>query len=203
MKKIAVLCIILCFFLNFAATCTNATATDITETSVSSCYGIDANSAMLGTGKLVDNIRAGFLYEANSQTLMYAFHADEPMYPASLVKIMTALVALKKGNLNDVVIVSDEAISAVPIDAVSAKLQVGEQMKLEDLLYCMMVASANDAATVIAEHISGNQMSFVSEMNQFAAQLGCTGTTFVNPHGLHDDQQITTLEILFEFWTMP
>ncbi|MBR3978076.1 MAG: D-alanyl-D-alanine carboxypeptidase [Oscillospiraceae bacterium] len=178
--------------MSFVAFTASATATELPEVAVSSCYGIDANSALLGDGKLVDNIRAGILYEANSQTLMYTFEADKAMSPASLVKIMTALIALEKGQLQDNVVVSDEALSAVPIDAVSAKLQIGEQMKLVDLLYCMMVGSANDAASVIAEHISGNQEAFVAVMNQYAQELGCTGTTFINPHGLHDDQQVTT-----------
>ncbi len=192
MKKIVILCLCVCFLLHAFTFFANATSTELPEASISSCHGIDANSAILGEGKLVDNVRAGILYEANSQTLMYAFKADETMYPASLVKIMTALIALEKGNLQDVVVASDEALSAVPIDAVSAKLQIGEQMKLMDLLYCMMVGSANDAASVIAEHISGDQEAFVAEMNRYAGELGCTGTTFVNPHGLHDEQQVTT-----------
>ena len=192
MKKIVVLCLCVCYLMSAVAFFVNATATDISETSISSCHGIDANSAILGDGKLVDNVRAGILYEANSQTLMYALDADKSMYPASLVKVMTALIAIEKGNLHDNVIASDEALSAVPIDAVSAKLQIGEQMKLLDLLYCLMVGSANDAASVIAEHICGNQEEFVTLMNKYAQELGCTGTTFVNPHGLHDEQQVTT-----------
>ena len=192
MKKFVILCMCFCFFWPLGVISVSATSYEPIETSVSSCYGIDANSAMLGDEKLVDNVRACMLYEANSLTLMYALNADEPTYPASLVKIMTALVALQNSNLQDDVIVSDEAISAVPVDAVSAKLQVGEQLKLGDLLYCMIVGSANDAAAVIAEHISGDQDLFVSEMNKLASELGCTGTTFVNPHGLHDAQQVTT-----------
>ena len=192
MKKFVSLCLVLCLLLCETAFFAGATSENVGEQSVSSCHGIDAASAILGERKLVDNIRAGFLYEANSQTLMYAFNPDEPMYPASLVKIMATLVALQKGNLNDDVVVSEDALSSVPMDAVSAKLQVGEQIKFKDLLYCLIVGSANDAAAVIAEHISGDQESFVAEMNQYAQKIGCTGTTFINPHGLHDDLQVTT-----------
>jgi D-alanyl-D-alanine carboxypeptidase (penicillin-binding protein 5/6) len=105
---------------------------------------------------------------------------------------LTALLAIEKGTLTDSVTVSQAAINSVPLDAVSAKLSAGEMLTLEDLLYCLLLGSANDAAAVIAEHISGSQIDFVEEMNQFLQQLGCTATQFTNPHGLHDDNQHTT-----------
>ena len=92
----------------------------------------------------------------------------------------------------DVIVVKENVLATVPISAVSVDLQVDELVTLEDLLYCMMVASANDAAAVIAEHISGDISAFVTEMNQRAAQIGCTDTVFTNVHGLHDDDQYTT-----------
>ena len=192
MKKIAILLLILAITLNFAAG--NAAASEVVapETSVTGCHGIDANSTLLGTDKITDNVRAAFLYEAISQTVMYNINPDEPMFPASLVKILTALIAIEDGNTEEVVVASDSALSSVPYDAVSISLQVGEQMKLIDLLYAMVVGSANDAAAVIAEHICGNQDEFVSKMNSYAQELGCTGTNFVNVHGLHDDAQVTT-----------
>ena len=192
MKKFAIVFLCFCFILNFSASFVSADTEISPDNAPVSCYGLDANGAILGTGVLEKNVRAAFLFESNSQTLMYAMDADKPMYPASLVKIMTGLLALELGKIEEQVIVSDSALSSVPYDAVSAKLQVGEQMKLEDLLYCMIVGSANDAAAVIAEHICGNQDEFVKEMNAYANKLGCTGTNFVNVHGLHDEQQVTT-----------
>ena len=115
----------------FGVTATDETANDI---SVNSCQGIDALSTILGNIKISENLRSAFLYEANSQTLMYTLEPDKPMYPASLVKIMTALVALELGNVDDSVIVSEAAISSVPHDAVSVRLQVGEQLTLKDML---------------------------------------------------------------------
>lgn len=154
--------------------------------------GIDATTTLLGNEKLVDNVQAAALFEANSGTLMYAWKADAKMYPASLVKILTALIAVEEGNLSDVVTVSEGAVSSIPHGAVSADLQTGEQLSLEALLYCMIVGSANDAAAVIAEHISGNQTAFVQKMNDYAQTLGCKNTQFTNPHGLHDEAQYTT-----------
>ena len=154
--------------------------------------GIDATTTLLGVEKLVDNVQSAVLFEANSNTLMYTWKADAKMRPASFVKILTALIAVEEGNLSDVVTVSESAVSSVPHGAVSADLQAGEQLTLEDLLYCMMVGSANDAAAVIAEHLSGGQAAFVQKMNDYAQGIGCTNTQFTNPHGLHDDQQFTT-----------
>lgn len=157
-----------------------------------SSQGVDSPTAMLGVGQLVKNVRAAFLYESNSDTLMYALNPDEQLYPASFVKLMTALLAVEKGNLDEDVTVTSSAINAVPADAVSADLVEGEILTLKDLLYCMLVGSANDAAAVIAEHISGSQEAFVSLMNQRAQEMGCLGTQFTNAHGLHDDSQLTT-----------
>ena len=157
------------------------------------CHSVDAASAYLGSEKLTDNVGSAIMYETNSDTLMYAWHADETIYPSSLVKILTALIACEKGDLQGVVTVTQDALDSVPYYAASAELQVGEQITLSDLLYCMMVGSANDAAAVIAECISGSQTSFIKEMNDYANQLGCTGTQFTNVHGLHDEKQYTTV----------
>lgn len=161
-------------------------------TTTTGCHGIDASTAYLGTQKITDNIGAAILYEVNSDTLMYASNPDLKMYPSSLVKIVTAVLAVKKGNLQDVVTVNQAVLDTVPYYAASAELIADEQITLSDLLYCMMVGSANDAAAVIATHVCGSQQAFVVEMNAYAAELGCTGTQFVNVHGLHDEQQYTT-----------
>lgn len=175
----------------------NETTTETSEPvfvtdEVSSIHGIDANNALLGMDKIVNNARAAIVYEANSETLMYAWNPDAQMYPASLVKIMTVLLALEKAELTDLVTVSQEAISSVPADAVSAKLLPGEKLSLQDLLYCILLSSASDASVAVAEYIGGTTQEFVNMMNQRAAEMGCTGTYFTNPHGLHDNNQHTT-----------
>jgi len=168
------------------------TEPDYSATEISSIEGIDANNALLGMEELVSNTRSAVVYEANSQTLMYAWNPDTQMYPASLVKIMTVLLAIENAELTDLVTVSQEAISGIPSDAVSAKLLPGEKLSVEDLLYCILLSSASDACMVIAEHVGGSVDGFVDLMNKRAGEMGCSGTHFTNPHGLHDDNQHTT-----------
>lgn len=156
------------------------------------CHTLDAATTYLGSKILTDNVSAAVVYETNSDTLMYAQNADEKMYPSSLTKVLTALIAVEKGKLDDVITIRQDVLDTVPYYAASAELVAGEKISLSDLLYCMMVGSANDAAAVIATHICGTQDAFVQEMNNYASSLGCTNTQFVNVHGLHDQQQYTT-----------
>lgn len=179
-------------FLNFPVFAEKAEQPQEDATVTHGCHSIDATSAYLGAEKLTDNVGSAVLYELNSDTLMYAWHADEKVYPSSLVKILTALIAVEKGDPQAVVTVTQDALDSVPYYAASVKLQPDEQITLSDLLYCMMVGSANDAAAVIAAYISGTQEAFVKEMNDYAQALGCTGTQFTNVHGLHDEGQYTT-----------
>lgn len=206
MKKIGILLLILCYFVcsvpvysyaqeaqsTVESTEVAPTIPDGNSSVISGSHSLDALNPLLGSEKLVDNVRSAIVYEANSQTMMYAWNPDEQMYPASLVKIMTALLAVEKCALDEIVTVSKSAIDSVPADAVSAKLQADEKMSLNDLLHCLLVGSANDAAAVIAEHISGSQSAFVDLMNLRAQELGCNATVFKNAHGLHDDNQHTT-----------
>ena len=136
--------------------------------------------------------KAALLIDLNTGRAVYEQDADERVYPASLTKIMTCLLALENGNLSDVVTVSASALDDLDADSSVAGLQVGEQMTLENLLYCMMVVSGNDACNVIAEHIAGSVADFVRMMNQRAYELGCLNTHFSNPHGLHDESHYTT-----------
>ena len=193
MKKAVCLCLIFWILAGCWILPVSAEPQQNADPSVTSgCKTLDAVAPVLGTGSLITNAEAVFLYEINTQTLMYSYNADHSMYPASLVKMLTALIAVEKGNLSDIVTVKEDVIATVPYDAVSADLQAGEMVSLDNLLYCMMVDSANDAAAVIADHICGSQGAFVEEMNRYAQEIGCTGTTFKNVHGIHDDEQVTT-----------
>ena len=136
--------------------------------------------------------KAALLIDLNTNRVVYEQDADERVYPASLTKIMTCLIALENGNLSDVVTVSESTLADLDEDSSVAGLVVGEQMTLENLLYCMMVVSGNDACNVIAEHVAGSVTDFVRMMNQRAYELGCTNTHFNNPHGLHDESHYTT-----------
>ena len=193
MRKIRSFIIFLCALLLLVPLNMLVLAEDLDTTVTAGSHSIDAVVPYLGTAQITDNVKAAILYETTSDTLMYTYNADVQTFPSSMVKIMTALLAVEKGNLEQVVTVTESALASVPYYAASADLQAGEQISLRDLLYCMMVGSANDAAVVIAETISGSQEAFVAEMNRYAQEIGCTGTQFVNAHGLHDEQQYTTV----------
>ena len=186
MKKFGAILLTLCLLLGFLPVTANA---DEVESGV--CNGIDASGAIV-ENKVVTDIKSAVVFELNSSTMMYANNIDTKVYPASFVKIMTALLAIEKGSLTDTVTVTQEALNAVTMGGVSAKLQAGEKLTLRDLLYCMLTGSANDAAAVIAVHIGGDVASFVAMMNNRAAELGCKDTHFVDPHGLKSNGQYTT-----------
>ena len=140
--------------------------------------------------------RAAALVELNSDTLVYGMNLDEKVYPASLTKIMTCMLPLEHGNLDDIVTVSHEALQDLNAAGSSAGLLEGEQLSLRELLYCVMISSANEACNVVAEYIAGDIPSFVALMNAQAAALGMTGTHFANAHGLHDENHYTTVRDL-------
>jgi len=192
MKRIISCLMILYVFLGFWGIPSNAEVIYDDISSSDGCRGIDAEKTYFEQLKLSENVQSAFLYEINSDSLLYAYEADLTQYPASFVKIMTALLVLENTELDRTVTVSQNALDSISSDAISAGLVAGEQITVENLLYCMMVKSANDAAAVLAEFVSGSQEAFVEKMNARATELGCTGTTYTNPHGLHHDEQVTT-----------
>ena len=159
---------------------------------VDSCMTLDAQVALAGNSQLLPTAQAAVLYALDSDTMVYSWNPDVQLDPSGMNKIMTALIALENGNPDALVTVSTVALNSVEIGALSVGLRSGEAMSLRDLLYLMMVGSANDAAAVIAEHISGSQAAFVDRMNQRAVELGCDNTNFVNPTGLSAQGQYST-----------
>lgn len=168
---------------------TNPRQTFITE---DGDFGVDASLALAGPQDLEVDGAAVLLLELNSNTMVYAKNIDERREPASLTKIMTCLLALEHGTLTDQITVSESALTDMDPDGSSANLIAGEVFTLDQLLYCLMIASANDAAPVIAEYVAGTQSAFLEMMNQKAKELGCEDTHFSNTHGLHADDHYTT-----------
>ncbi len=140
--------------------------------------------------------KGAVLIELNSNSMIYSYEIDKKLYPASLTKIMTCMLALENGNLDDVLTVSKSALQGLSIHGSTAGLKAGEEISLRELLYCIMVSSANEGCNVVGEYISGSIEEFVLLMNQKAAQLGMTGTHYANTHGLHDDNHYTTVRDL-------
>lgn len=166
---------------------------DGTDASIThGCRTLEAQYPLHGSAPLLQYAGSALLYEVNSGTMLYFYNPDEPMYPSSLVKIMTAMLAIESGKLDEMVTVTRTALDSVDSNAVNVGLQPGEQMTLRNLVYCMLVGSANDASAVIAEYLSGSQQGFVDQMNRRARALGCTSTVYTNAHGLHDPAQVTT-----------
>lgn len=133
----------------------------------------------------------GLLLNLNDKSVMYAKGAYDKVYPASITKIMTALLAFTNGNMDDVVTISEENVT-LEEGSQRVGFQVGDQVTMDELVHCLLVYSGNDAASAIATHIGGTTENFVSMMNAYAASLGCTGTHFTNPHGLQDENHYTT-----------
>ena len=132
------------------------------------------------------------LLEDPSQMVLYAKDMDEPQDPGSIVKIMTVLLALENSSLSDEVTMTPTGVEGVTDGGLSISSQLGEVFTMEQCLYAVMLASANDVALQIAESVGGTVDRFVEKMNQRAAELGCTDTVFVNPTGLPAEGQHST-----------
>ncbi len=211
MKKIRVLTMLLCLLLTFQSSFLPALATEpsqdtepgYTEETLPTlavgdaainygCRTIDGQSPLGGTDRVLKTAQAAFVYETTTDTVIYAYNPDLRLYPGSLSKVLTALIAIEKGNLTDKITVSTREISRLPAGVITSQLKNGEIVTLEDLLHCLILASANDAALVIAEYVAGDEASFVKLMNERVKEMGCTNTYLTNCHGLDDSDQYTT-----------
>ena len=143
------------------------------------------------------NAKAAISVEISTGKIVYEKNAYEKMFPASTTKVMTALLVLENCSLDEKETVSYEAIKAVPNGYSNANLQVGEEITVKDLLYALMLPSANEAANVLAEHVAGSVESFATMMNTRAEELGCKTTHFVNPNGIHNDGHYSTAYDLY------
>lgn len=141
-------------------------------------------------------VYAAGLFDLQEKRVLCGYNLFEKVYPASTTKIMTAYVALKYGNMDDEVTVSEKAVD-FSWDEVTCGLRAGDKVSMYDLLCGLILHSGNDCGAAIAEHISGNIDAFAELMNKEADSLGATGSHFVNPHGLHDDNHYTTAYDLY------
>ncbi|MGN0406484.1 MAG: D-alanyl-D-alanine carboxypeptidase family protein [Bariatricus sp.] len=143
-------------------------------------------------------LHASALFDLGDKSLIYSWQSHDRLYPASTTKIMTALLALEKGDPEDLVTISRTAAAAsFPSDAQVCGLREGDVWSLKALLNALLLHSGNDAASAIAEYIAGSEESFVNMMNDRAGELMANNTHFTNPHGLHDDNHYTTAYDLY------
>lgn len=192
MKKIKFLCLFLSLWVLISGLSAPINATESNLAVTNGCHSLDAAMTLSEEQKLADTAKAVVLYELNSGTLLYTHNPDTRIYPTSMVKMMTTLVALEYGDLDEMVTVRRSVLNQLPVGIVSSGLKAGEEISLRDLLYCTMVESSNDAATVVANHIAESAEVFVLMMNEKAAELGCHDTHYSNVHGLHDEDTYTT-----------
>lgn len=165
-------------------------------TILNGCRTLDAQVPLGGDTRMLDSAVAAFAYERNTGTVVYAYNPDLKLQPGTLTKIVATIVAIEEGNLDDEVTVSSRNYKYLTPGAKNAKLKEGEVLTLRDLIYCMFLEWANDAAVTIAEHVCPDQETFVKKMNAWVKRAGCTNTQFSDCHGLgSENQSITARDI--------
>ncbi len=132
------------------------------------------------------------LLNAATGEVLYGKNQDQQFYPASITKVMTALLVLEHCNLNDVVTFSESATTNLESGAVALGVSAGDQLTVEQCLYGLLLKSANEIGNGLAEHVSGSVSAFADLMNAKAKELGCKNTHFANPHGLNNENHKTT-----------
>ncbi|MEG0755238.1 MAG: D-alanyl-D-alanine carboxypeptidase family protein [Oscillospiraceae bacterium] len=140
---------------------------------------------------------AAILIDGENGDILYEYQAHEKRYPASITKVMTGLLVLEAANrgelaLSDVITADASMNRDLSADGSTQDIKVGEQMTVNDLLHCLLIPSANEAANILAVAVAGDIDSFIDKMNQRAKELGCENTHFSNTHGLHVDDHYTT-----------
>jgi len=144
----------------------------------------------LASENLYINADAALLMDYDTKEILYNKNMNKKLYPASTTKIMTGILALEKGNLNDIVTIDQEIVDLTGGSHIA--LEPGEKLSLEQLMYAMLLPSANDAALAISKHIGGSVDEFISMMNEKAKEIGATNTNYVNPNGLHNANHYST-----------
>lgn len=137
------------------------------------------------------------IINTSDNKMIYANNVYKRMYPASLTKLITALVVLQNANLNDSVTISYEASHITESGAKLCGFKEGDKVSMLTLLNSLLVYSGNDAGVAIAEHVGGSLEGFAKMMNETAKNVGAVHSNFINPHGLHDDNHYTTAYDLY------
>lgn len=156
------------------------------------CRTIEGMVPLGGSERKLDTAQAAFLYELNTDTVVYSYNPDIKLAPGSLTKIVTGIVALQYCKLDDMVTVASGIKSRLPVSNLTMNLTSEEEISVRDLMHGLLLIGANDAAVALAEHISGNRQAFVPLMNQWVKQIGCSNTEFATVHGVDGGLSQTT-----------
>lgn len=152
------------------------------------CRTINGMAPLAGSEKKMETAQSVFLFETNSNTVVYAYNPDLKLHPGTLAKIVMALIVVENCGMDDLVTVTEGIQSYVPagVNKVqSESLKSNEEIKVKDLLYSLLLVNANDAAVALAHHVSGTTAAFLELMNKRVKQMGCTNTEFGNVSGLY------------------
>lgn len=136
--------------------------------------------------------QSAILLEAETGVVLYAKNIHEKLYPASTTKLMTCLIAAENSSMDETVTFSHDAVFGIEKGSSNIGIDAGQAMPMEECLYGILVASANEVANAVAEHVAGSMEDFTDMMNQRAKELGCEDTHFINAHGLHDEAHYTS-----------
>ncbi len=172
-----------CCFICFACMLHPAYAANVQGTDVNAGHEQPPEPEIAG--------ESGIVMEASTGVVLFEKNMHDVHYPASITKIMTALLAIENCKMDEIVTVPPEAVY-MEDKGTHIALDEGEQLTVEQCLYAVMLASANDAAYALAAHVGGTAEHFISMMNDRAKELGCLNTNFTNPHGLPDEQHLTS-----------
>ena len=156
------------------------------------CRTIEGQVPLSGNERRLDTAQRVFVFDTKTNTVVYSYNPDMKLSPGTLAKIVTALVVIESCGLDEVVVCHSKNISRLPGGSQNVKLKELEELTVEQLLYCLILHGANDAAIALSEHIAGNQESFVTMMNDRIRKIGCVNTEFANVHGLDNGSQYTT-----------
>lgn len=180
---------------NYKMPVSSFSISDVTDAKVADSFAsaLCVTSVDITEGTDVDlaDAASGGLFDLNNKNVIYAKNIHEKLYPASLTKVMTAVVALKYGNLEDMITVTD-SVNITESGAQLCGLEQGDTLTLDQALHALLINSANDAAVAIAEHVGGSVEGFAEMMNEEAKLIGATNSHFVNPHGLSDNNHYVT-----------
>lgn len=175
-QKLAILCFILI--------CSSLLSRPVTASVVSG-----SGSWPAGPGVYAE---AAIVIEASTGLILYEKNMNDVHFPASITKIMTALLVIENTSPGEIVTFSKDAVFNVEMDSSRIGIDVGEQLTIQQCLYAILLESANEVTYAAAEHVAGSIPAFAEMMNERAKSIGCKNTNFVNPHGLPDDKHVTS-----------
>lgn len=164
---------------------------------ISSCNLNYANAGNINSTKAWPDdpniyAEAGIVMEASTGLILYEKNIDKTYYPASITKILSALLIIENSTPGEIVTFSHDAVFKVDLDSSRIGIDVGEQLTIQQCLYGMLLESANEVTYAAAEHVAGDIPTFINMMNERAKAIGCKNTNFTNPHGLPDENHYTT-----------